>query len=430
VEYNKQLVISEIKTYCWKCDKQKEYFRLGCCRACFEFLKRTAENMYFYNTPYASTTCICGRRIHLMGGKEYCPDCRKRCCWRCGKKKLSDVISSCCIRCYAYLDHIAKNIYLHNTPYVLVTCTCGKKFRRGRGRRYCPDCDLQRRCWRCEEVNLVRGMGCCGPCYSRLQYFANCIYKHGIPYRPKQCIPLKRNLRCWRCNKQIERCILRCCQVCFNYMKDTANRIKNKEQLIWINLCFPKLCECGCGRKLIDTKRFIKHHVLYTSHNNRRGRKKHKIINTQGYVMIFRPDHPRAHTNGYIFEHILVMEEYLNRALTKDEIIHHIDRNRQNNDISNLLIVTSQTHPCVHASQRAKSHYTCSICQVLKPASNFHLTKYGTREYGPCKECNAIESNRRGMAWYKKNKKVISLRLAYNRKLKLSNQGREKVELA
>ena len=40
--------------------------------------------------------------------------------------------------------------------------------------------------------------------------------------------------------------------------KECAKKI---EQLRWINLCFPKLCECGCGDRLTDTKQFIRHHL-------------------------------------------------------------------------------------------------------------------------------------------------------------------------
>ena len=48
-------------------------------------------------------------------------------------------------------------------------------------------------------------------------------------------------------------------------------------------------------------------------------------------------DHHRS-TNGYVREHILVMEDHLKRKLTDDEVIHHIDGNRKNNKIENLMI--------------------------------------------------------------------------------------------
>ena len=48
------------------------------------------------------------------------------------------------------------------------------------------------------------------------------------------------------------------------------------------------------------------------------GRSKHKA----GYVMLRIPDHPRAGTSGYVFEHILVMERVLGRYVLPDESVH------------------------------------------------------------------------------------------------------------
>ena len=43
----------------------------------------------------------------------------------------------------------------------------------------------------------------------------------------------------------------------------------------------------------------------------------------------------------YKQEHRLVMEEYLGRELTKEEVVHHIDEDRLNNDIDNLMLFKS-----------------------------------------------------------------------------------------
>jgi len=62
------------------------------------------------------------------------------------------------------------------------------------------------------------------------------------------------------------------------------------------------------------------------------------------YTMILKHNHPHADSSGYVMEHRLVIEEKLGRILTKDEIVHHLDGNGHNNDISNLQLTTRKKH--------------------------------------------------------------------------------------
>jgi len=50
-----------------------------------------------------------------------------------------------------------------------------------------------------------------------------------------------------------------------------------------------------------------------------------------------------ARKDGYIMEHRLVMAKYLNRILTKIEVVHHIDHNPSNNKIENLMLFSSNS---------------------------------------------------------------------------------------
>lgn len=46
--------------------------------------------------------------------------------------------------------------------------------------------------------------------------------------------------------------------------------------------------------------------------------------------------------------HVLMMEQRLGRKLYQDECVHHIDRNRANNSIDNLALVTRAGHARLH----------------------------------------------------------------------------------
>ena len=53
----------------------------------------------------------------------------------------------------------------------------------------------------------------------------------------------------------------------------------------------------------------------------------------------------------FIPEHRLVVEEFLGRTLTKEEVIHHLDSNRINNELDNLMLFNTQKE---HASFHRK----------------------------------------------------------------------------
>lgn len=52
--------------------------------------------------------------------------------------------------------------------------------------------------------------------------------------------------------------------------------------------------------------------------------------------MVLARWHPRAGQNGYVFEHVLVMEEVLGRRMLPGETVHHRNGVREDNRAVNL----------------------------------------------------------------------------------------------
>lgn len=74
-----------------------------------------------------------------------------------------------------------------------------------------------------------------------------------------------------------------------------------------------------------------------------------KLIDKDGYVRTSgKHSHPRSNPAGQVYEHILIMEKHLGRFVATDEIIHHIDKNKSNNTIKNLQLMTHKDHCIIH----------------------------------------------------------------------------------
>lgn len=72
-------------------------------------------------------------------------------------------------------------------------------------------------------------------------------------------------------------------------------------------------------------------------------------IDGQGYMNVCLsgddPFYPMAHSNGRVLEHRLIMAQHLNRLLTHDEIIHHLNGIKTDNRLKNLVINSRNSHP-------------------------------------------------------------------------------------
>ena len=78
----------------------------------------------------------------------------------------------------------------------------------------------------------------------------------------------------------------------------------------------------------------------------------HKKIRQDGYVKVYTPNHPKATKDGYVMEHILVMEEKIGRYLKTDEVVHHKNKKRNDNRLENLQLMTLKEHASLHMKER------------------------------------------------------------------------------
>ena len=142
-------------------------------------------------------------------------------------------------------------------------------------------------------------------------------------------------------------------------------------------------CQCGCGertnlaRQSSTVMGYKKGHPYrFISGHGKRGERHHKWnggkrIDLNGYVHIVLPEHPRADTNGYVLEHIVIAEKALGKPLPKKAVVHHFDENPSHNQNGNLIICEDRNyHNLLHLRQNAiracgnPNYRKCLYCKI------------------------------------------------------------------
>lgn len=102
-----------------------------------------------------------------------------------------------------------------------------------------------------------------------------------------------------------------------------------------------------CGKEFYSTRNFLCSRDCASKYRSISCL--HKTYYEKGYEV--------KHIKGYNKRgnakvHRLVVEEHIGRRLSSDEIVHHIDGNKLNNDISNLQVMTRGEHSSLHRRQQ------------------------------------------------------------------------------
>lgn len=78
----------------------------------------------------------------------------------------------------------------------------------------------------------------------------------------------------------------------------------------------------------------------------------HRKKRADGYIRVYCPEHPYATKDGYVMEHILVMEKAIGRYITREEVVHHKNKIRDDNRLENLELMTFKAHAGFHSKER------------------------------------------------------------------------------
>lgn len=118
-----------------------------------------------------------------------------------------------------------------------------------------------------------------------------------------------------------------------------------------------------------------------------------ETVTSNGYIKVYKPDHPCSDKSGRILKHRLMAEQIATesqleviankKVLRRDLDVHHIDFDKTNNGIDNLSILTKQVHAKIHGDVKKNRIYkTCMYCkksyEVIK--SRKTLSNYCSKE--------------------------------------------------
>ena len=123
----------------------------------------------------------------------------------------------------------------------------------------------------------------------------------------------------------------------------------------------------------------------------------------EGYVAVYRPDHPRA-SKRYVLEHRLVVECVLGHLLPVDAVVHHVNDTKIDNRTDNLVALENLSeHMALHMRRRVLraggNPWTQRLCTDCGPR-DFDAFKPGSdRAFScRCRDCRRANDRKQYQA--------------------------------
>lgn len=118
------------------------------------------------------------------------------------------------------------------------------------------------------------------------------------------------------------------------------------------------ICECDRCGKIFNKPFYVASKGTYHYCGWLCFTKSKNLKNTGIYHSTYKNGNSRFTSTGYekvgnkTTEHRLAMQEYLGRKLKPDEVVHHIDRDKTNNNLDNLVVMTRSEHTALHIRKK------------------------------------------------------------------------------